>query len=161
MESKPVLRFKTIEILKRNSRRASQPGRTDTVWPDSSTSRPTTAQASKPSPPDPFLTTALTSASIQEGASESEPPETDPEATKSLWGKVEQVLRKQRGANYRMPLDNKPTRSSAAKVSLSIDPPSSKAETATPSKQLAKARAYECPISRPCSTYSRISKQQN
>lgn len=151
MQSKPVLRFKTIETLKRDSRRQSQPRRFDTTRPESSITRPIIAQASEPSPSEPYPSFAPTSAFIQEGVSESEQPETDPQATKLLWWKVEQALRKKRGAYYRMPFD-KPNCSSTAKKAtgdkrvkapLSIDPPSSKTETTTASKQLAKARAYD------------------
>ncbi len=86
-------------------------------------------------------------------------PETDPKATKLLWWKIERALRRKRKAYHRMPFD-KLTRSSAAKKLTgerranpptkklifglrSIDPPSSKTETTTISKQLAKARSYD------------------
>lgn len=151
MQGKPVLRSKTIENLKRDFRRQSQPRRLDTVMPEPSVTRHIIAQASKPSPSESSPSFAPTPAFIEEGVSESEQPETDPQATKLLWWKVEQALRKKRGAYYRMPFD-KPNRSSAAKKATgdkrvkappSIDPPSSKTETTTASKQLAKARAYD------------------
>ncbi|MCJ1344524.1 hypothetical protein MMC31_002727 [Peltigera leucophlebia] len=143
MQSMPVLRSKTVETLKRESRRISELSRVGATRPDSSIRHPIIAQAFKPSPSDPFPTSADTPASIQQETSESEPPETDPQATKLLWWKVEQALRKKRGAYHRMPFD-KPTQTTGDKramAPLSIDPPSSNIETSTASKQLAKACA--------------------
>ena len=154
LRSKPITRTKTLEALKRDSRRNSQPGRFDVTRPDSSIRHPIIAQASKPSPSVSPPTSAPTSVSIQKGTSDI--PETDPKATKLLWWKVERALRKKRNAYHRMPFD-RTTRSSAAKKHTgkkranpptkrlvfglpSIDPPSSKTET---TKQLAKAHAYD------------------
>lgn len=109
-----MLRIKAVEALKRESRRNSQPGRYDVTKPDSSIRHPIIAQDCKPSPSISSPTSASTSASIQEGTSESELPETDPKAIKLLWSTVERALRKKREACHRMPFD-KPTRSSAAK----------------------------------------------
>ncbi len=159
LRSKPTSLIKTIEALKRESRRNSQPGRFDVIRPDSSIRHPIIAQSSNPRPSVSSPTSVPSPTSILEGVTESEPLETDPKATRLLWWKVEQTLRKKREAYHRMPFD-KPTRSSAAKKATgekranaparrmvfglrSIDPPSSKTETTTPSKQLAKARAYD------------------
>lgn len=157
MRGKPVSGIQTLEALKQESRRNSQPGRFKVTRRDSSIRHPIIAQASKPSPSVSSPNSTLRSTSIQEGRNDL--PETDPKATKLLWWKIEQALRKKREAYHRMPFD-KPTRSSAAKkltgekrenpptkklnfALRSIDPPSAKTETTTISKQLAKDRAYD------------------
>lgn len=159
-QSKPVFCSKTAETSKWESRFKSQPQGLNVTKPVPSIRRPITAHVSKPTPPIPAsFFDPTTSACFQEGTSESEPLDTDPKATKLLWWKVEQALRKRRKSYYRMPFD-KPTRSSAAKKTtadkkvkgpvkrilfgpLSHDPPSTKTETTTVLKQLAKARAYD------------------
>ena len=154
LRGKPISRTKNLEALKQESRRNSQPGRFEVPRPDSSITHPIIAQASKPSP---SVSSPNSTTSIQQWTSDL--PETDPKATKLLWWKIERALRRKREAYHRMPFD-KPTRSSAAKKLTgerranpptkklifglrSIDPPSSKTETTTISKQPAKARSYD------------------
>lgn len=127
------------------SRPKSQSRGLDVAWPTPSIQNPITTHVSKPNSPIPAsVFDPTTSAYFQEGTSEIEPLDTDPNAAKLLWWKVEQTLRKQKSSCYTIPDDE--AKGSAKSLVFELHSHDLKTEPTTTSMQLAKACAYDTQI---------------